>query len=239
MEPLVGCRGFPVARERYFAELRTVEVSDTRKRLPRLETAARWRAEAPEGFEFSLVVPSAITHPPEGSPRAHQACGHFRDAPLVRRAWEAFEAVAGVLKPAFVVFETPPSFYPHPGHVKDMYAFFRSLRRGDAAFVWAQHGGGWEPRFMEKVAQDLRLIVACDPVNGELPAGRVRYIRVSGRVKDRRVDRSVSLSDSELKRILQACGAGRSRVFLGNADSWRDARRLRDLSFPGRPRCAA
>ncbi|MDE2291307.1 MAG: DUF72 domain-containing protein, partial [Elusimicrobia bacterium] len=57
----VGCRGFPVARERYFQRLRAVEVSDTRRRLPRLETARRWRAEAPPGFAFSLVVPAAVT----------------------------------------------------------------------------------------------------------------------------------------------------------------------------------
>lgn len=222
----IGCRGFPVGRERYFRELAAVEVSDTRKRLPRPETARRWREEAPPGFEFSLVVPAAITHPPEGSPRAAEACGHFRDAPLVRRAWEAFEAVAAAVSPRWVVFETPASFYPHAGLLKDMYAFFRAARRGGATFVWACHGGGWDPRFQAKVAADLKLTLASDPLNGAAPSGAQRYLRVAGRVADKRLERGVSFTDAELKAILFAADGGSAAVFLGNTDCWKDARRL-------------
>ena len=50
----VGCRGFPVGRERYFRELSAVEVSDTRSRLPRLETARRWRESATSHFNRRL-----------------------------------------------------------------------------------------------------------------------------------------------------------------------------------------
>lgn len=230
----VGCRGFPVGRERYFRELSAVEVSDTRTRLPKLETARRWREEAPEGFEFSLVVPSAITHPPEGSPRAAEACGHFRDAPLVRRAWEAFEAVSAAVAPRWVVFETPASFYPHARMLQDMYAFFRSVRRGGATFVWASHGGSWEPKFQAKVASDLKLALAGDPLNGTAPTGPVRYMRVGGRVAERRLQRGVSFTDEELKVILHAAQGGASAVFLGNTDCWKDARRLRTRSWGGR-----
>lgn len=231
---LVGCRGFPVGRERYFSELGAVEVSDTRKRLPKLETARRWREEAPEGFEFSLVVPAAVTHPPEGSPRADAACGHFRDAPLVRRAWEAFEAVAEAVRPRWVVFETPASFYPHAGMLKDMYAFLRAARRGGATFVWASHGGSWDPKFQAKVAAELKLTLASDPLNGAPPSGAVRYLRVAGRVKDRRLDRGVSFTDDELKAVLFAASGGSSAVFLGNSDCWKDAKRLNRLAMGAR-----
>ncbi|TBR25311.1 DUF72 domain-containing protein [bacterium] len=227
----IGCRGFPVGRERYFRELTAVEVSDTRKRLPKLETARRWREEAPEGFQFSLVVPSAITHPPEGSPRAAEACGHFRDAPLVRRAWEAFEAVAEAVKPRWVVFETPASFYPHARMLQDMYAFFRSVRRGGATFVWASHGGPWEPKFQAKVAADLKLVLATDPLNGAQPAGAQRYLRVAGRVAEKRLNRGVSFTDDELKALLYAAQGGTSAVFLGNTDCWKDAKRLNMISM--------
>lgn len=231
----VGCRGFPVGRERYFRELGAVEISTTRSRLPRLETARRWRAEAPEGFVFSLVVPSAITHPLEGSPRAKDACGHFQDAPPVRRAWEAFEAVADAIQPRFVVFETPPSFYNHAGYIKDMYAFFRGVRRGSATFVWARHGGSWEPRVLAKVAKDLGLLLATDPLNGSEPEGRMRYLRMAGRVVDKRLARGVTFTDAELKTVLHSSGSGPSYAFLGNADCWRDARRLRAMAGPGTP----
>ena len=229
-EARIGTRGFAVGRERYFRELRAVEVADTRKRLPKLETARRWREEAPPDFEFSLVVPAAITHPPEGSPRAAQACGHFRDAPLVRRAWEAFEAVAEVISPTWVVFETPASFYPHARLLQDMYAFLRSVRRGRATFVWASHGGSWEPAFQAKVASELKLTLAHDPLNGKPPPGGARYLRAAGRVATGRLDRGVSFSDSELKAILHAAAAGPSAVFLGNTDCWKDAKRLAALA---------
>ncbi|MBI3298104.1 MAG: DUF72 domain-containing protein [Elusimicrobia bacterium] len=225
----VGCRGFPVARDRYFRELGAVEVSDTRSRLPRLETARRWRAEAPDGFVFSLVAPAAITHTSEGSPRAADATGHFRDAPPVRRAWEAFEAVIDAVQPRFVVFETPPSFYNHANYIKDMYAFFRAARRGTATFVWARHGGGWEARVLAKVAKDLGLLLASDPLNGAEPEGRMRYLRVAGRVVDKRIVRQTAFSDPELKTILHAGGSGPSVAFLGNSDCWRDAKRLRAM----------
>lgn len=228
---LVGCRGFPVGRERYFRELAAVEVSDTRKRLPKLETARRWREEAPEDFQFSLVVPSAITHPLEGSPRASEACGHFRDAPAVRRAWEAFEAVAAAVAARWVVFETPASFYPHAQMIKDMYAFFRGVRRGGATFVWASHGGGWDPKFQAKVAVELKLTLATDPLNGAAPTGANRYMRVAGRVADRRLERGISFTEAELKTVLHSAVGANSAVFLGNTDAWKDARRLRTLSW--------
>ncbi len=228
-----------MGRERYFGELGAVEIADTRSRLPRLETARRWREEAPAGFEFSLVAPAALTHQPDRAPRAAEATGHFRDTPATRKAWAAFTAVMDAVRPRFVVFETPASFYPHAGMIKDMYGFFRGARRGDASFVWAAHGGDWEARVQDRICADLKLVLAADPLNGRPPARGARYLRVPGRVVDGRLARGVEFSDSELRRVLDACGGGPAWVFLGNAAMWRDARRLKTLAGPGAFACAA
>lgn len=60
----VGCCGFPLAQARYFRAFRLLEVQQTFYQPPRLTTLQRWRATAPEGFEFTLKAWQLITHEP-------------------------------------------------------------------------------------------------------------------------------------------------------------------------------
>ena len=69
----VGCCGWARGRAAYFPHFRLVEVQQTFYKLLKLETALRWRQEAPPGFEFSLKAWQAITHPPPAPPTAGRA----------------------------------------------------------------------------------------------------------------------------------------------------------------------
>ncbi|NIN51751.1 MAG: DUF72 domain-containing protein, partial [Nitrososphaeria archaeon] len=60
----VGCCGFPGSRKGYFNDFNLVEIQQTFYKMPRLETAQRWRQEAPNEFEFTLKAWQLITHPP-------------------------------------------------------------------------------------------------------------------------------------------------------------------------------
>jgi uncharacterized protein YecE (DUF72 family) len=60
----VGCCGFPRGRKEYFRQFRLVEVQQTFYKMPDLETAIKWRQEAPTDFEFTLKAWQLITHPP-------------------------------------------------------------------------------------------------------------------------------------------------------------------------------
>ena len=46
----------------YSARLPTVEINNTFYRMPAETMLARWAAEAPPGFEFTLKAPRRITH---------------------------------------------------------------------------------------------------------------------------------------------------------------------------------
>ncbi len=89
----IGCCGFRAARAAYFAQLPAVEVQHTFYQPPQPATLARWRAEAPPGFTFTVKAWQLITHvatsptyrrlkrplTEEERPQA----GAFRDTPLV------------------------------------------------------------------------------------------------------------------------------------------------------------
>ncbi|MFH1725480.1 MAG: DUF72 domain-containing protein [Elusimicrobiota bacterium] len=255
----VGCCGFPVARSSYFPRLAAVEVVSTATRLPRLETARRWRTEAPEGFEFVLRAWRRITHPPTSSAyrrpapdaraRSGLRCGHFRATDEVGEAWHAFEDVAAVLRPHLIVFDTPSSFYPNADHFRDMYRFFKGIRRGGAALVWAPQGRGWERPMVRKVCADLGLIHGVEPLIGS-GCGREgasdpsaasgarrgrgpRYIRARGRRVGRHLDRGLSFGEEELRELAARCDEGPAYVFFENNAMWRDAQRFRKMVSQG------
>jgi uncharacterized protein YecE (DUF72 family) len=50
----IGCCGFAVGMKDYFRQFKLVEVQQTFYKIPRLETALRWREAAPTDFEFTL-----------------------------------------------------------------------------------------------------------------------------------------------------------------------------------------
>src|SRR4051812_39806136 len=74
-EVRVGCAGWSIAKPhaeffpgegshlaRYARKFPAVEINSSFYRPHRPSTYARWSAETPEGFAFSLKVPKEITH---------------------------------------------------------------------------------------------------------------------------------------------------------------------------------
>jgi uncharacterized protein YecE (DUF72 family) len=197
----------------------TVEVYSPAGRLPRPETAERWRAEAPRGFVYSLPVAPAVAE------------NRFRDVHDVREAWEQTAAVAQRLAPGFLVFETPHAFYPNADHLRDMYAFFRSIDRGGAVCVW-HPSRGWDPSVVGRVCRDLRLVRAVDPLSGDEPVGAVNYFRLRGAGPGRKPSRGHRYSDGELKAVADRAGGKPTYAYFLTADGWIDARRLKRLVDP-------
>lgn len=222
----VGCGRFAVARERYFAELPTVEIGAAFIETPKPATAETWRQEAPKGFDFSLPASQLITHTSDSSTynrirakipeRRRPFCGHFRDTPEVALAWEATRAVAQALAARFVVFETPAAFYPDANHLRDMYRFFKQMRRGAWTLVWLPRGS-WQDRMVQTVCRDLGLVRALDPLKDAEPEGEgVRYYRLGAE----------RYTDAELSSVRRAGARGQAYLYFTHPKGWLEARRL-------------
>lgn len=238
-----GCAGFPIARSRYFGQLPSVELDATFAGSPKLATLEAIRASAPPGFEFSLRASQLITHTRESagfrtegakalSAKRALCVGHFRDTPEVGLAWESTRAAAEALGARFIVLETPTSFYPDANHLRDMYRFFKGIRRGRFALVW-QPRGDWDARLRRKVCADLQLQRALDPLDhfGEPPPGplapkaEVNYFRLRGGTAG-------AYGPGELAEIRKACGDAPSYVyFLNRVNGFKDACRFMRASI--------
>ncbi len=242
MKIAVGTSGFPVARDRYFRALGAVEISSSFHRLPRLETAKRWKEEAPEGFSFLLQAWLPISHSPQSpdfarvkppfEAREKLRAGHFQDTDVVARAWEATSAVAEALGAKIILFKTPSSFHPSADHLRDMYRFFKRIRRGERLLAWEPRGGGWEAAVLERIYRDLGLINACDPFGRAGRHGTVHYFRLAGKREERRVDPGYRYDQSELVELSRRCEGKPSYVIFDNHAMWEDARRFQGVVDP-------
>ena len=88
--------------------------------------------------------------------------------------WDSTRSIAQLINARFVVFQTPSTFYPDANHLRDMYRFFKGIRRDKLSLVW-QPAGHWETRMVKKVCADLNLVRAVNPLEeAEVPlhAGR-------------------------------------------------------------------
>ena len=190
-----GCCGFPKGMQHYFEEFRLVELQTTFYKLPRLETARKWRAMAPRNFEFTLKVSQLITHEPRSPtyrrsgikiPEDKEAVyGSFRPTEEVFSAWEGTKEICEALESRIVVFQCPASFKPTAEHVKNMKEFFSSIRRRTVRdrsleLVWEPRGR-WDARVIGELCEDLKLSHCTDPFAADVVhATQIAYFRLHG-----------------------------------------------------------
>jgi len=232
----IGCSGFPVAQAKYFRRFSAVEIASTFQRLPRRSTLERWRRELPADAVISVCAWQPLTHPctnaslprirPALSRRRMLRYGHFHAAPEVREAWLRFDEVLEVLRPRFILFRTPATFHPGADHLRDMYRFFKDMRRREAAPVWMPAGAAWNERLVGKVCGDLGLLHGVDPLRGRSVLDGMRYFRLAGR---ERFDRGCRYTDEELAQVAARCAGKPTFVFFDTNAMWRDAQRLQAL----------
>ncbi len=189
MRVKVGCCGFSVARRLYYRDFPVVEVQQTFYQPPQATTAARWRAEAPEEFEFALKAWQLITHQPSSPtyrrlrqpivPGRQGAYGRFQLTPEVREAWTRTAKVAKALGARVVMFQCPASFSCSEENVANLRAFMREVDRGDFLFAWEPRGG-WPSALIRELCAELDLIHAVDPFKSKPAWGKPAYFRLHG-----------------------------------------------------------
>ncbi|MEW6439583.1 MAG: DUF72 domain-containing protein [bacterium] len=234
----VGCAGFPVSREKYFAALDLVELQDTFYDPPTERALGRMRRGAPEGFVFALKAWQLITHPPsfQGYARIRRRWdrglgarfGHFQAGEDVRWAWSVLRAAAEALRAGAILFQTPPTFTPTAENRKHMAGFFAEIERGPWRLVWEPQGV-WDDQDVEEICHRLGLVPAVDPLVSRPMPGEFFYCRLR-RPKHRRPgyteDDFARISDRVLSQERPG-GAQHGHFIFDSPASFRDAERFR------------
>lgn len=232
--PLVGVCGFPEARARLCRDLDLIEVQQTFYQPPPPETAARWRAEAPPGFVFTVKAWQLLTHEPASptyrrlreplSRRALGECGGLRWNRITRMGWARTLAVARALDAAAVVVQTPARFGPTGANLRRLRRFFTEAPREGLLMVYEPRGDGWDDALLARIAEELELVIAVDPFLRPPPVPGLRYFRLHGRPAYRYRYR---YTDEDLDRLAAWAREGPAWVLFNNLSMARDARRLR------------
>jgi len=230
----IGTCGPANQRSEYYERFSAVEVQQTFYQPPRLQTALRWRQEAPLSFEFSLKAWQLITHEPS-SPTyrrlrhpipANQRgrYGSFRLSDEVLEAWTVTEEIARALRARVILFQTPASFDLSSNNQETMRSFFRRIDRRDYLLVWEPRGG-WPEQEVEDLCRELDLIHGVDPFRDRPLAGSIRYFRLHGKDGYR-----YRYTDADLAWLKDEIDSGKiTYLMFNNLSMAQDAERLQQM----------
>ena len=247
---LVGCAELPpgLRRVRYFQRRRYLEVADTMYQLPKLSVLSRWSGDAEPNGRFGLLAPQVITHKPD--PRGYRRggdnlareqladAGWFRATDLVVRSVEEFARVVRSVPTDAVLFRAPADFSPSAANREALRRFFTDIAPAEifagAVRVWEPQGL-WEPALAARVAAELGVVYACDPMSND-PLGakpdffarlptRDAYFRLTGLGRARQRFDAYALST-----LLETVAAyDRVWIVFANADKYPDSMQLQRI----------
>lgn len=216
--PVIGTVVDRLPGPKYAAKLNFAEFGP-RLPLPRIPTLRRMRHELPEGFRLALRAPRSCVV---------SARGPLRFDAELERSFQWLLQARDALAAALVVLPTPAEFTPGPRDRELLEALCAELPR-DAGrhWVWEPHGP-WEQEDAARVARQLDLVLAFDPLIAPVPVGPVTYARL------RALGERKSFSDATLEDVsarLSDSATGESFVVIEDAARGFDyAVRMRQLS---------
>jgi len=228
-----------MTRERYFEELRYLELSALYAGPLKPSALAKLVEDAPSG-SIGLVAPFVVGHrTPPKLPRLwpHDATtGDFRDSPLTRDALAQLRDAARAISARYTIFRSPDAFSPSAANRDRLRMFFSELapREQFGERVWIP-GGLWSVRTAAKIASELDLAFSFDPLvrhPGE-PAEAYYdlevsslYLRIEGAARGSAI-RSEKLD--ELADLVEHYGELPTTVAFASPNRWQDARNFSKL----------
>ncbi len=204
----VGCCGFRGKKADYFKNFEVVEIQQTFYKLSKLETAKKWREEAPPNFEYTMKAWQLITHKAT-SPTYRKAgikieedkkdkYGFFQPNNEVFSAWEKCKEFAKELNAKIIVFQCPSAFKETKENVRNIKEFFGSIEK-DFIYAWEPRGD-WKKETIVEICKEFNLIHCVDPFKNESYYGMPKYYRLHG-IGGYNYDYSMD----ELKKLLEIC----------------------------------
>jgi len=241
---LTGCCGWAVkgGKQAYFRKFPVIELQETFYRLPRVETAAKWRADAPHEFIFCMKAWQAISHP-VSSPTWRRSgipvhriknmrYGFLRPMKENFKAWEKTAEIARVLNAKIVVIQTPPSMPNDETTVSDAVKFFEYASTFGITLAWEPRGKLAANREAIRKICEKSLIHVVDLLRTEpIEIQQILYTRLHGLGK-REVNYSYRYTDNDLSRLMskiEQLNVSESYVMFNNVSMADDAQRFMNL----------
>lgn len=232
----VGLCGFTIGAAEYARRYRVVEVQQTFYDPPRETFIARWRAQMPDAFEFTLKAWQLITHRATSRTygrlrrdlpsTARAQCGDFRWNETTRMAWDTTLRAARLLRATAVLFQCPASFRATDANAEAMRRFFAGIGRVPGLrYLWEPRGP-WPAELVGPLCTELGLTHVVDPFVNRNLTDRPAYFRLHGVTGARHV-----YTDEELRRLWRMVPEeGTSYVMFNNIPRVRDAQRFLAIS---------
>ncbi len=234
--PLIGCCGWSEGKSKYFADFPAVELQSTFYEPPSLALASKWRALAPDSFQFCLKAWQLITHTPASptyrklksklSAAEHDLVGSFRPTEQVTLAWERTAAIARALEARIVLFQCPASFRPEPENLRNLRRFFSGIKRERFQMAWEPRGE-WPSDLVAALCEEFDLLRCIDPFETDPTKVQAPYWRLHG--KGGYSYRYSEDDLEELRHVLRQCVAetnGPRCIFFNNIWMKEDALRF-------------
>ena len=232
-------------RKVYFNYFKVVELQETFYRLPRLETAVRWREKSPSDFEFTVKAWQVITHPPTSptwrrcnlkiGKEDYEKYGFFRPTTQVYDSWRKIRELCTALRTKVCIFQTPPKFGYSADNYRNVEEFFSTIERGGLLLGWEPRGTWHEHRAeLKRLLESIDVTHVVDPLRREpVYCAGFTYFRLHG-LGGREVNYRYKYTDEDLARLLDITlkYVGDSPVYVmfnNGADMFRSALRFKEL----------
>lgn len=227
----IGTCGFGRTQGEYYELLSSVEIQHTFYQPPQLVTLEKWRAAAPDGFQFALKAWQLITHASK-SPTYKRLkrklteeeladAGYFQPTEIVREAWETTRACAKALRATAILFQCPASFKPTTANIANLRTFLAGIERDEVNLCWEPRGK-WDAGVVRDICDEFNIWHTVDPFEQKTVTPDRCYFRLHGRGGWRYKYDEVELM--ELAAMLPRDQA--SYVFFNNREMLDDAQRF-------------
>ncbi|HDN02255.1 MAG TPA: DUF72 domain-containing protein [Candidatus Bathyarchaeota archaeon] len=242
MKLKIGCCGFIKSRKKYYEDFKIVEIQRTFYKPPMVKTAEKWRAEAPEGFEFTMKAWQLITHP-YTSPTWRKAgikvedkikerYGHLQPTRENIEAWNKTVEIASRLQAKIIVIQCPPSFKATEENISNARTFLEEASRSGYTIGLELRHKSWTPEKTRRLLELPGVIHVTDLLK-EKPVivKDIVYSRLHGLDG---INYRYKYTDQDLKRLLETvntlAGFKEAYILFNNGyNAYDDAKRLIEM----------
>ena len=233
----LGMCGFTIGAAAYVKQFCVVEVQQTFYDPPALMTLAKWRAQAPPAFEFTMKAWQVITHLGTSrtyrrlrrpfDERSRSEAGAFRLNDTTLAAWQTTMEARDALRATAILFQCPASFRATEENADAMRRFFATIARPEGVRLLWEPRGPWPDEIVESLCRDLGLVHAVDPFVRPSLTPELVYWRLHGNGSH-----YARYTDDELRQLIGWLPADTSidaYVLFNNIPRVKDVKRFREL----------